>query len=645
MINFQNKFRFQSEAHDRLLERILRRKRFSEQKMQERYARWLHADNQAIAYVPEKLVDQQRKALRDRGEPQYTTMYIPYDYGLASAAHTYLTSVFLGRSPVLQYFARDGRGEGATLALEALADYQVRVGYHLPVLYLWFMDVVKYGLGIVGGYWDEDMISVRRKIQIPKMFMGVATGEYTEEYQQSFIEGYKGEKIWNVRPFDFFPDPRVHIRDIQKGEWCGCYTYVNWNDMIRYGNDEYFNLDVLRDEMSGGGGYGRVDYVAQVNQPYRPGEETFFEREDMRAGCLLNMHVELVPEEWGLAKGRYPEKWVFTVANDRIICGVKPAGDYHNKYPYSVLEYEIDSAPMFKRGVYEQSESMVNTLNWLYNTHFYNTRKSLNDMFVVDPTKVVVKDVEDPEPGKVIRLKAEAYGTDVRSAIWQFQTNNVTQQHLQDGQLVGQLLQRITGVNDNIMGLQSPGGRKTATEVRTSSSFAINRLKTISEWFSCTGFDFYSQLTLQLSQQYYTTQQQLRVAGEAWKNDPMMQQNMVVTPQDIQGFFDFVPVDGTLPVDRYALVNMWGQLMQQMAQVPQVFAQYDIGRIFAWIAQLGGLKNIAHFKVQMMPQGAGAPPGTLPVGAGSNVREIRGSAGANGGTPIPRQIGGSGRSG
>jgi hypothetical protein len=34
---------------------------------------------------------------------------------------------------------------------------------------------------------------------------------------------------------------------------------------------------------------------------------------------------------------------------------------------------------------------------------------------------------------------------------------------------------------------------------------------------------------------------------------------------------------------------------------PQVAMEYDWGRIFAWAATLGGLKNIRNFKIQVMP--------------------------------------------
>jgi hypothetical protein len=75
-----------------------------------------------------------------------------------------------------------------------------------------------------------------------------------------------------------------------------------------------------------------------------------------------------------------------------------------------------------------------------------------------------------------------------------------------------------------------------------------------------------------------------------------------VNPEAISGFFDYVPVDGTMPIDRMAQANLWKELMAGLRMMPpEISQQYDWGRIFAWVAQLGGLKNINQFKVQVVP--------------------------------------------
>jgi len=99
--------RFQTEAHRFILEAVLRRKEFSKDKMRERHAQWRRNEENFIAFMPEKDVDKQRRSLREvGGEPQFTTLRIPFDYAVLMSAHTYWTSVFLGRNPIFQYEGR-----------------------------------------------------------------------------------------------------------------------------------------------------------------------------------------------------------------------------------------------------------------------------------------------------------------------------------------------------------------------------------------------------------------------------------------------------------------------------------------------------------------------------------------------------------
>jgi hypothetical protein len=243
---------------------------------------------------------------------------------------------------------------------------------------------------------------------------------------------------------------------------------------------------------------------------------------------------------------------------------------------------------------------------------------------------LVIKDVQNTGPGFVWRLRPEAYGSDLAKVFMQVPVSDVTRNHVADFQTMLGIGERTYGVNDQIMGsLNTGSSRKTATEVRTTTGFGVNRQKTITEWMSATGFAPHAQKLVQTSQQYYDAEAKLKrvgslalEAGDRFIN---------VSPGDISGFFDLVPVDGTLPVDRMAQANLWKEMMGSLRMMPpQVTMEYDWGRIFAWVAQLAGLKNINQFKVQVMPDqqlaaqaqaGNVVPmPSRMPPGGGSPVQ-------------------------
>jgi hypothetical protein len=651
--DLRERLRYGTQLHNFVVEAVKRRRDFSQEKMRDRHAKWRKAEEAFVSYMPEKESDKLRRSAREnKGEPQFTTIYMPYDYATLMSAHTYWTSVFLARNPVFQYQGTNGNSVSAEQAVETVVNYQVNVGRMTPPFYVWLLDVGKYGVGIVGDYWNDEKVIVNREVAVPDQFLDVDLGTTHKEMRRVVLPGYQGNKVYNVRPYDFLPDPRVTMGNVQEGEFCGRFTELGWNKIAKAGTaGKYFNVDVLRQVRYGGArSLERDQGSPQVPRPFLPGEQLYLEHMDMDFVELLEMYVELIPRDWGLDTTTFPEKWVFVVANNQVLLHAQPLGLIHNKFPFAVLEYEPDGYAMFKRGIMDIAAPMQNVLNWLVNTHFYNTRKALNDMFIVDPSRVVMKDVMDPNPGKVIRLKEEMYGSDVREAIMQLPVANYTQGHIQDTNMIVQMLQKVTGVNEQIMGMLSPGGRRSATEIRTSSTFGVNRLKTNAEFFSCTGFADLAQIILQQTQQFMDQSKMLRVAGDQWMT-PGAETQLRVSPEDIQGFYDFVPVDGTLPIDRFALVSMWGNLMSQMANAPAVLATYDLGKIFAYIAQLGGLKNIQNFKIKMadtaMLQNQAAAGNVIPMGGpgGKSQGRSRGPSGGQGGVPVPRQVAGMGPSG
>ena len=109
-----------------------------------------------------------------------------------------------------------------------------------------------------------------------------------------------------------------------------------------------------------------------------------------------------------------------------------------------------------------------------------------------------------------------------------------------------------------------------------------------------------------------------QIAGENFIN---------VTPDMIAGQYSFEPVDGALPIDRFAQANLWREIITQMSTVPQVMAQYDLGKIFGYVAQLAGIKNLSRFKIEVVPDERilddAAKGNSVPTRSGGNGLEPR----------------------
>jgi hypothetical protein len=623
MIGAQFRIPFKDKLHGQIVQAIVARKQHSEQKMSDRYESWRKRDEEAVGFIKPREVDTLRAAAKKSdGIVDYVTVEVPYSYGMMMAAHTYWSSVFLNRNPVFQYEGRHGEAENSVLATESLMNYQLHVGKMLVPLYIWLYDAGKYGAGVVGGHWDEETRYISQIVEEPIQFLGAPTGKNRKIRRTTPIVGYQGNRLYNVRPFKFFFDPRVTLANLQAGEYAGRETEMNWTDIVK-GEKEgrYFNIDQVKTRMKssavarGEQGSSRVEY---------PDPDHQVDTDKMRGLGFIQIwefYIRLIPKDWGLGKSEFPEIWAFTVAGEEVIIGARPLGEIHDHFPFWAIEQEIEGYSLFKRSILEQMEPLNDIITWLFNSHFYNVRAALNNQFIYDPSRLTMKDILDPSPGKRIRVKPDAYGQDIRTMFQQVPTADVTGRHLGDLDNVGQMMQRASGIVDNIMGMVNQGGRKTATEVRTSSSFGINRLKTTAEYMSAMGFAPLSEDLLVSSQQHYSLDRKFRIVGDT----PAGQSFVQVTPESLAGFYDFVPVDGTLPIDRFAQANLWKEMMIAIQNNIQVAQSYDIAGIFAYIAQLSGLRNIGQFRVSVGQPGAvegAADKGNLiPLRQGINEAE------------------------
>ncbi len=591
-----------TEQHTRLVRAVRDRKLLSKRKMEERYTEWDRVEKEMVSYIP--AADAERKEKNRQGKSEYTQIKIPYSYGMMLTSHTYYSSVFLGRSPIHQVQGLHGEGQENVLAHEALMNYQVNKGGHIPYYMVWLLDVAKYGVGILGTFWDHEEAQVARLEETQVTNAGIIVPGRTQIKKTSQrVTTFEGNRCYNVRPFDWFPDPRVALMNFQDGEFCARQVQVGFNSILK-GEDQgrYFNVkELIRRNKSGTGedtGWGEQGDNQALTEKLHRESLVMNITKDKDYVMLTEMAIEISPKDWGLGESTYPEIWMFTVANDDLLIGCQPLGLFHNKFPFAVLEREVDGHGLSSRGLPTIAQPLQNTMDWLANSHFYNIQKSLNNEYIVDPTMVRVQDFADPRPGKMIRLRPAGYGKDVRTAIHQLTQVDYTRTHLQDMRIIEGLFQKVFGISDQLMGALNTSGRKTATEVRTSSSFGINRLKTDAEFFSATGWSQLSQMFVQNNQQLYSEDMKFRIAGNNITGSEFTQVNETM----LAGMYDVVTVDGTLPVDRFAQAQLWKEIFANARNMPpEVAMKYDWAGIFGWMAKLAGLKNIDMFERQEAP--------------------------------------------
>jgi hypothetical protein len=212
-----------------------------------------------------------------------------------------------------------------------------------------------------------------------------------------------------------------------------------------------------------------------------------------------------------------------------------------------------------------------------------------------------MSDLYNRDPSGVIRIRPEAYDiADPSASVFQLNVTDITRANLIDMEKLDMYSQKMTGLSDTVMGMLDPGGRKTAQEIRTSSSFATNRLKVHAEFLSANFFSPMSSMLLANSQQYFKGELDLKFNEDfGVKNRGIF---MNIRPELIAGQFDYSPVDGTIPIDRQTQGTIMQNLFMSIAGNQQMAQSYNLMEMFEFIAKLLGVGSLPSFRIQTMPQ-------------------------------------------
>lgn len=590
-----------TDAHQKVLDYLKTRLELSEKKMSQFYPRWRANERKNQAYIQLPDYEQIMEAMNNEGKaPKIVSIQVPYMFATISTIVTYLLHAFCGRKPMLTVNSQRGDAVQAAMRMEEVLQYNNDHTNLIHTLFHFFNSTQIYGVGVMRTAW-KNQYSLRTKIIKPPSMLGgamswIGVGSQAKRVRQQELV-YSGNEVFFVDPFMFFPDPRVPMSDVrQKGEFVFWREFVGKHSVLKMEADGIFKWVNYAGKLPqalkfSGGDTGESDRSLRAKGQGHPGQE---DPAEVKTYQLDQGTVEIVPAELGLGEGRRPEKWLFTIANKTQIIQAQPFEHDHDEHPI-VCGEPYSTGPGFGHlGMSDLLGPIQDAISWLMNSHIYNVRASLNNIFVVDPSMIEMADLKNPEPGLMIRLKRQALGMDVRAALQQLQVADVTKSHVQDMQLFMEIGERLSAVTSNLMGIQDPGGRKTATEIRVSGDSAGSRLSAQTRILS-------AQAIVPLARQESLNIQQFMDPNFAFTLLGQKGDQLTITGEQLVGDFNFPVHDGTLPLDKVAMLDVWKEILLGVAQDMQLRSQFDITAIFEFVAQLGGAKNIEQFKIQMTP--------------------------------------------
>lgn len=614
------------EFHNKLLTKCKDLVRLSRDRMQTYYNKW---DKYDMVFRGEKYRDMQDVKAAERKEPE--KMVVPMTYAQVMTFVAFMQQLYTQRPTFFELEGTGAESAQAAKVAEAVLEYNLdHNNFKGEKLQQFLLNIARFGVGILKHSWVEETIKVEE--EVPQQLSPEAAQlgiipPTTKQLVDKVV--YQGNKIVNVSPYRFFPDPRIPLTRFQEGEFCASEDEYSEHQLKVMESKQMvaglkyvpkFTVDMLYD------GARRVSFGDAI-QNTAPGSELrqpFFY-------VITEVQIDLIPSEWEvngkkLGLSDQPEKYIVWYANDSRIIRVEPMGYLHSKFTYDLSQFSNDNIRYINFGISEVLEQMQDVQTWFINSHITSVRKVISNYLIVDPKGIEIKDLQDRNP--VIRLKPTAQGSGVDRWIKQLNVQDVTQNHVADAQVMEKFAQQATGITENLLG-QFASGRRSAQEARNVNSNAAARLVLtgVSIWetaikplginclSNCRDGMTVEQLVKVMGQSNFQNLQQGVGHFLGADQQPPMVNNPIgglppLAPKPLAGFmmvnkdmlvgnYDFLPFDGTLPSARGAIAQALQEVFQLTLEKPELafVLQIDPTVLFYEILELRGIRNPDRFRL------------------------------------------------
>jgi hypothetical protein len=598
-----------TELHSKLTKLIRSRLDMSYRTISQNFNLWDTLEESYRAYIP---MDQEDRESFKKNKVQ--KIIVPIQFATVQTMLTFMMEVFTAVKPVLRVRGADPSSRRKANVMEVALDYDYRGNHGYFQLQQWMLNAFRYGYGVLENTWGTRTVTRQMMRPAPSQVFTFEDQEIQAPGAMELVKDYftifEGNKWQVLDNRCFFYDPRYPLSRFQEGEFCGVRDMIHDNELHKLEKRGlYFNTDLIRTDARMGQTRDSEQNSFNDNSRSRLSPEAAFQVE-MREARKMRMHVkedfivELVPRHWHLDESDEPEHWVMTLINGTNIVRCEPS-EAIGPFPYSIIEPYPDVLASLSQGVMELTQPLVQHLNFLFNSHMANVRKALNDMFIVDPSRVDVRDLLDPRAGKIIRLLPTAYGLNPDMFIKQLAVNDITRTHIEDSKVILDLWNRILGLGDHMFGQIAPS-KRTASELQGVFKMAGTRMKMVADLFSSEGIAPLTEQMAFLRQQEMSETQFFEIAGKTAIDYGVSKEDIIddafikVQRDHLVGNYHFPAEEGVLPQDRAQAAEILKGAFETVAKAPFLAMAFDPVELFRESVRQFGIHHIDDFLNQKL---------------------------------------------
>jgi hypothetical protein len=569
----------------------------------------------------------------ERGHPR--RFILPMVSTQITTMTTYIAQMLFGSDQPHKVAPRGPEDETSAEFINQLLRWNAEQQQMYHTGFLWVQDALTANRGIFYNCWQPlyGPKFVVEQVQHPDK--PNETYERTRVMKE-IIGGYC--RAFLVSPYDFICDPAMPLWRFQEGRFAGHRTTVTMVELERRSklppeHPEYVmawavqELKEKRKEKTGAGapppatnpgstGQDRLMSRSAYERDRVAGSPSPTGKADKNDGGVVDcfcLNVTLSPAENEIYSSAANQPAIFTilVADDRTVLNFDESRYAHLAYPYSAAEAKPN-------GMYQFSPSWASTLkplqdyvDYLKNRHQDAISRTVGNVFICDPTKVDIDDFLDPtKEGKIIPLRTEAGGAKISDVIQQVAIKDLTENF--EGEMLSfmKLSEAASGATSQIQGQAQ--GDSSATEFAGSQQMAAGRLSSIARLLSTQGLVEQTRQFVSMFQQFLTLPQAIRfVPTEDTPEQLLAAASFVLNRDLIQGQFDYIDNDGTLPGTDGKKVAAITRILETAGMFQQVFmpapGNLDPRKLIFAAAKASDV-NIQNFKYRPQDMGSAAPP-------------------------------------
>lgn len=578
---------------------------------------------------------------------------------------TYISQVLFGQETPWKVEGRGPEDEMPAEFLNQLLRWNAEQQATYLLGYLWVQDCLAVNRGVFYNSWSPifkpeitteqvaDPEDIDPTTSLPRTFPRVRR-------KQSVSGGYNRMEL--VSPYDFICDPTLPLWRLQEMRFTGHRTIIPVTELRRRSklspDDPAYVLPSSVQELVEKAKKGVAQADAAV--PSIPGvlptpteirmSRSAYERTralqptgnqqadkaDTGNVECWELWVRLVPSENGIYNEEPFDSSNIDITDEPVIFQILIAGGdvllsmnestyQHGMYPYSIGEGRPNAHFQFSPSWVLILKGIQDYVDWLKNRHQEALSRTIGNIFVVDPSLVDVTDFMNPDKeGLLITLKPEAYGRKIDDIIKQVPIKDMTADFHTEAMEFMQYAETVTAANSAMQGSLSTGGDPSATQFSGTMQMGAGRMTSIARLLSSQALVPQAQQFVANFQQFMEQPQIVRFKNDNVLNLPPELQaagSLTLNKDVIQGEYDFIAHDGTLPGVNGQKVAAISRLLEASAVFPQIFqpapGNLDPRLLLYEAAKASGIKveNFAYDASQFPPagpEGGELPPGVTP---------------------------------